>query len=165
MINLPSTNRILVTLEDDEEIRGEMFVTAGFAEHGDFDDGTPFLEKAHHAIERHEDALLLELVPRRAPGSPLLEDARLDEVEGLDGSGVGRVDEDGAFGEGHWQWGRSQCKDRVNRERVERRAMQLVGLHAVVKEALAESSILDHLIWRNEVSLSWCQALGRADFC
>lgn len=138
MINLPSTNRVLVTLEDDKEIRGEMFITAGFAEHGDFDDSTPFLEKAHHTIERHEDVLLPELVPRRAPGSPLLEDARLDEVEGLDWSGVGRVDEDRAFREGHWQWGRGQCNDRVNGERVERRAMQLVGLDAVVEETLAE---------------------------
>lgn len=163
MINLPSTNRVLVTLEDDKEIRGEMLITAGFAEHGDFDDSTPFLEKAHHAIERHEDLLLLELVPRRVPGSPLLEDARLNEVEGLDWSGVGGVDEDGAFREGHRQWGRGQCDGRVNRERAEQQVIQLVGLDAIVEEALVELSILDHLIFRDEVSLSWCQALGRAD--
>ena len=139
-------------------------MTAGFAEHGDFDDGTPFLEKANHAIERHEDVLLPELVPRRAPGPPLLEDARLNEVEGLDWSGVGGTDEDGAFREGHWQWGRGHCDGRVNRERVERRAMQLVGLDVVVEEASVELGILDHLKFRDKISLSWCQGVGRADF-
>src|ERR1700743_3718430 len=105
-----------------------MFITAGLAEHGDLDDGTPFLEKNHHAIERHEDVLLPELVPRRAPGPPLLEDARLDEVEGLNWSGVGGVDKDGAFREGHWQWGRGQCDGRGNRERAERRGVELGGI-------------------------------------
>ena len=164
MINLSSTNRVLVALEDDEEIQGEVFITPGVAEHGDFDDGTPFLEKAHHTTEGHEDVLLLELLPRRAPGSPLLEDARLDEVEGLDWSGVGGIDEDRAFREGHRQWGRGQCDDRVNRERVERRARQPLDLDAIVEDALAELSILDHLIFRDEVSLSWCQGLSRAEF-
>ena len=101
-------------------------------------------------------------MPHHAPGSPLLEDARLDELEGLDWSGVGGVDEDGAFREGHWQWGRSQRDDWLNRECAKGQARQLLDLDAVVEEALADLSILDHLTPRDDVSLHWCQDLGHA---